>query len=88
MTKRDRQEVTIRNNMRQVRFDDLDTLLRRYQFDGDRSRAHVVYRHSRYPDIAVNVAKPHGGTKHVLPIYVEQALAAIDMAKARRVWEG
>jgi len=48
MTKRDKQEAAIRNNPRQVRFDDLDTLMRRYNFGGDRNKPHVVYtQHSR-----------------------------------------
>lgn len=83
MTKREKLEATIRNNMRQVRFDDLDTLMRRYGFIGDREKGHVMYSHSEHPNIITNVAKPHGGTKHVKQIYVEQALDAIDMMKAR-----
>jgi hypothetical protein len=83
MTKRDKHEAAIRNNPRQVRFDDLDTLMRRYKFDGDRNRPHVVYTHSIHMDIIVNVAKPHSGTKHVKTTYVENALAAIDAVKAR-----
>lgn len=83
MTKRDKQEAAIRNNPRQVRFDDLDTLMRRYNFGGDRNKPHVVYTHSIHGDISANVAKPHGGTKHVKPVYVGDALAAIDAVKAR-----
>jgi hypothetical protein len=83
MTKRDKQEATIRNNPRQVRFDDLDTLMRRYKFVGDRNKPHVVYAHSVHTDVIVNVAKPHGGANHVKTTYVEDALAAIDAVKAR-----
>jgi hypothetical protein len=58
-------------------------LMRRHKFDGDRDKGHVVYTHSTHSDIITNVAKPHGGTKHVKQIYVEKALDAIDRKNAR-----
>lgn len=83
MTKRDKRELAIRRNTRQVRFDDLHIVMTDNGFVGDRNRPHVVYHHAKHADVQVNVAKPHGGTTHVKPFYVEQALAAIDEAKAR-----
>lgn len=78
VTKRDKREQRIRQNVNQVRFEDLDSVLRMHDFDGDADAHHVVYTHRRYADIVTNVPKPHGGTTHVKSVYVRKALVAID----------
>ncbi len=50
MTKRDKREQRIRQNVKQGHFDDLDAMLRDYDFDGDATTHHVVYHHPRYSD--------------------------------------
>ncbi len=79
MTRMERRERAIRRNPNDVRFDDLDLLLRAYGFTRrNRGKSHHVYRH---PSITEHVNVPvHGST--VKPIYVKQALAAIDAIKA------
>ncbi len=83
MARREKREAAIRRNTRQVRFDDLDAVLRAHDFDGDADAHHVVYSHRRHGDIVTNVPKPHGGATHVKPIYVGKAIAAIDEADRR-----
>jgi hypothetical protein len=83
MTKRNKWERRIRQNVNQVRVEDLDLVLRAHDFDGDADAHHVVYIHRRYADIVTNVPKPHGGATHVKSIYVGKALAAIDEADRR-----
>lgn len=83
MTKRDKRERRIRQNANQVRFEDLDSVLRAHDFDGDADAHHIVYIHRRYADIVTNVPKPHGSATHVKSVYVGKTLAAIDEADRR-----
>lgn len=83
MAKRDKREQRIRQNPRTVRFADLDAVLRDHEFDGDDAKHHVVYQHTKYPDLTVNVPKPHGGVNTVKATYVRDAIRAIDEAERR-----
>lgn len=83
MTKRDKREQRIRQNVKQVRFDDLDAVLCDHDFDGDDARHHVVYHHREYSDLTVNVPKPHGGANTMKATYVRDAIKAIDEAERR-----
>jgi hypothetical protein len=83
MTKSEKREHSIRQNIRNVRFADLDLLLRSYDFLPSQSGSHVTYEHRVYGDQRVTVVKPHGGTAHVKPVYVRGALLVIDIARAR-----
>ncbi len=83
MAKRDKREQRVRQNPKQVAFPDLDAVMRDNDFDGDDARHHVVYHHQRYPDITVNVPKPHGGKNTVGTTYVRDAIAAMDEARRR-----
>lgn len=83
IAKRDKREQRARQNPRNVRFDDLDGVLRDHDFDGDDARHHVVYHHRDYPDLTVNVPKPHGGANVVKVPYVREAIKAIDEASRR-----
>jgi len=76
-------EAKIRQNPKQVRFSDLDAVMRMHGFNGDADAHHVVYKHSRFTDLTTNVPKPHGGTIHVKTIYVRNAIALIDAATVR-----
>lgn len=81
MTKSEKREATIRQNPKQVRFDDLDALLRSYDFAQRQPRSgssHYKYTHPRYKG-KLEVPRPHG--THVRPFYVQLALAAIDRVK-------
>lgn len=66
-----------------VRFAALDTLMRSYDFEDDQQGSHVTYEHRRYTDIRCAVVKPHGGETLMKRVYVKNALAAIDSARAR-----
>jgi hypothetical protein len=83
MTKSEKRERSIRRNIRNVRFDDLDLLLRSYDFLPSQSGSHVTYEHAVYDDQRVTVVKPHGGTTQVKPVYVRGALLVIDIVRAR-----
>jgi len=87
MTKRQKREQAIRRNPRQVRFDDLNTLLTDEGFNATKASSHVTYRHPHYCDLLVTVVEPHGGITQVNRIYVNDALAAIDEARRRKAAE-
>ncbi len=59
------------------------SLLRDHAFDGDDAKHHVVYHHTTYPDLTVNVPKPHRGVNTVKAPYVRNAIRAIDEAERR-----
>ncbi len=59
MPKRDKREQAIRCNPKQVRYDDLDTLLQGEEFvPSTTSGSHINYRHPRYPTVVTIAA--HG----------------------------
>jgi predicted RNA binding protein YcfA (HicA-like mRNA interferase family) len=83
LTKRDKRESAIRRKPKGVRFNDLDAVLRDAGFlRTQESGSHAVYRHSQYP-IRATVVVPHAGEQFVKAYQVEQALAAIDAARAK-----
>ena len=78
MTKRDKLRRRIEQNSKAVTFEDLDQLLRESDFDVRQPHgggSHYFYKRGRVT-IAVPRRRPH-----LLPIYVKQALAAIDRAE-------
>lgn len=78
MTKSEKREATIRQNPKQVRFDDFDLLLRSYEFVRAQSRkgsSHFNYRHEK---VAKIVTIPTHGAGFVKVEYVKDALARID----------
>lgn len=82
MTKSEKREAAIRQKPKQVRFDDLNTLLRSYDFNRRQSRkgsSHYIYWHPLLRE-DVTVPQPHG--PHVDPVYVKKAPVAIDAVKA------
>lgn len=85
MTKSEKRERAVRQNPNNVRFEDLDVLLRDYGFVlRNRGTSHHIYSH---PLISSHVNVPlHGST--VKPIYVKQALAAIDAVIERQREQG
>lgn len=88
MTKSEKREQAIRNNPKNVRFDDLDVFLRSYDFIGEPASSHVTYRHARYADLRITVVKPHGGANQVNVVYVREAIALVDLVKMQRAEEG
>lgn len=81
MTKSEKREQKICENPSNVRFNDLDLVLRDYGFVvRNRGTSHYIYSHKSVPN-AVNVPV-HGSI--VKPIYVRQAIAAVDAVIAHR----
>ncbi len=81
MTKSEKREAAIRVNPKQVRFDDLNTLLRSYAFAPRQSgggSSHYTYTHPSF-GVVVTIPRPHRA--HVSSEYVKEALAAIDRVK-------
>ncbi|MGI8854520.1 MAG: hypothetical protein ACR2JW_02100 [Thermomicrobiales bacterium] len=68
MTKREKREQAMRRNPAQVRFEQLHDLLVDNGFRFSVNGSHYNYEHRQYGDIQPGVVKPHGGTKHVLPV--------------------
>ena len=79
VTKREKREADMRRNPAEMRFDDLDAVLRGYNFvRRNEASSHSTYRHpslSKYVNIPVHEGK-------VKRTYVLQAIAAIDDLKA------
>lgn len=86
MTKRDKREQTIRRNTKDVRFDDLDLVLRGAGFaprkESRGGSSHVTYVHPLIAEI-VTVVMPHVGATHIKEHQVKDALAAIDAVRAK-----
>ena len=86
MAKRDKRETAIRRNIKSVRFDDLDLVLRAVEFtprkESRGGSSHVTYTHPLMVEI-LTIVMPHGGTTHVREYQVKQALAAIDAVRAK-----
>ena len=75
MTRSEKREQRIRESPTNVRFDDLDLVLRDYGFVvRNRGTSHHIYSHPLIPN-SVNVPLHGAMTK---PIYIRQAIAAID----------
>lgn len=79
MTKSDKREQTIRRNPNNVRFDDLDAVLRDNGFARvEGAGSHVKYRHPKFRGIVT--VSPHGAT--VKPYQVKEAIGAINAVRA------
>lgn len=75
MSKAKKLLVRIRNNPRAVRFDDLDTLMRRNGFEVHQGKgSHLAYVNG---GIIAGVVRPHGGRTFVGVVYVLNCLDAI-----------
>ena len=78
MTQREKLRRRIEQNPNAVRFEDLDRLVQAYGFQVRQPRggsSHHFYKRGR-ATISIPRRRPH-----LLPIYVRQALAAIDRAE-------
>jgi len=77
MTKREKREATIRVNPKNVRFSDLDLVLKHYHFSRSQpggGSSHYTYNHSDLPDIlTIPFNQPF-----IKRPYVMDALRAID----------
>ncbi|MHB8646123.1 MAG: hypothetical protein ACYDAR_10090 [Thermomicrobiales bacterium] len=87
MTRSEKREQAIRNNPKNVRFEDLDLFLRSYDFVGEPASSHFTYRHPRYTDLRITVVKPHGGVNQVKVVYVREAIVLVDQIRSRRLAE-
>jgi predicted RNA binding protein YcfA (HicA-like mRNA interferase family) len=81
MSKSEKREATIRQNPKQVRFDDLDLLLRSYEFVRAQPRKGSSHFNYRHPLVAKIVTIPAHGAGFVKAEYVKDALARIDEVK-------
>jgi predicted RNA binding protein YcfA (HicA-like mRNA interferase family) len=72
MSRRDKQIERMRENPRNVRFDDIDAILRSLGFDSRQKGSHVVYTNGEYR-ITVPVNRPF-----IKPVYVKQLLRLLD----------
>ncbi len=81
MTKREKREQVMRRNPAQVRFEQLHDLLVVAGFTYNIRGSHYHYEHTRQTNIHCTVVKPHGSLKHVLPVYVKEALVALDESR-------
>ncbi|MCI0693133.1 type II toxin-antitoxin system HicA family toxin [candidate division KSB1 bacterium] len=79
MARKEKLLSRIQNNPHQVRFEDIDKVMRQAGFGERHSGSHYVYSHPQIPGV-VTIVRPHGkgGTQFVAPIYIKKALAAID----------
>jgi predicted RNA binding protein YcfA (HicA-like mRNA interferase family) len=82
MARREKLLNRIRNNPHQVRFEDIDKVMRQAGFEERHSGSHYVYSHPQIEGV-VTIVRPHGkgGTQFVAPIYVKKALASLDELK-------
>lgn len=83
MTKSEKREQALRHSAKNVRFPDLDLVMRSYDFLDEQASSHVTYQHRRYLDVRCTVVKPHSDTAQMNPAYVRLALDAIDRVNAR-----
>lgn len=72
MSKHDKRIERLRQNPRNVRFEEIDVLLRALGFEGRQKGSHVTYTDGTHR-ITVPINKPF-----IKPIYVKLALQVID----------
>jgi hypothetical protein len=85
MTQRDKLRRRIEQNLKAVRFEDLDQLLQASGFQVRQPHggsSHYFYKRGRVT-ISIPRRRPH-----LLPAYVKQALSAIDRAEEEEVSDG
>ncbi len=67
MTKSEKREQALRQNAENVRFPDLDLVMRLYDFLDEQTGNHVTCQHRTSLDIRCTVVKPHGGATQMNP---------------------
>lgn len=72
MSRRDKQIERMRQNPKNVRFEDIDVLLRALGFEGRQRGSHVTYANGRH-QITVPFQKPF-----IKPVYVKLLLQLLD----------
>lgn len=77
MSRDDKIIYKMKQSPRNVRFEELDGLLRRRGFESrQRGTSHVVYKK---PGIRLTVVRPHGGGKTVDPAAVAEVLEKLEL---------
>jgi len=73
----------IRNNPNQVRFEDIDKIMRQHGCEERHHGSHYVYSHPQLAGV-ITIVRPHGkaGTQFVAPIYIKKALETLDKFEA------
>ena len=74
MTKREKALIKIRQNPKNVRFEDIDNLLSRYGFSKRQKGSHAVYTHEDVPEI---ITVPFR-VPFILPVYAKNVLKILD----------
>ncbi len=79
MARKEKLLERIRNNPNQVRFEDIDKIMRQKGFEERHHASHYVYSHPQIAGV-VTIVRPHGkaGTQFVVPIYIKKALEALE----------
>lgn len=80
MTKREKRLQKIRQNPRNVRYEDLVTVMEDYGFTLRESGGSHVFADCAIDDTVwtVTLVRPHGNKKHVNQTYVKRAIKALD----------
>jgi len=74
MARDDKILAKMRQSPRNVRFEELDGLLKRRGFEARQRGSHVVYKRG---GVRLTVVKPHGGRKTVDPAAIAEILEVI-----------
>lgn len=80
MSRREKLYQKIKNNPKNVRFEEIEQLLLNIGFEERQARkgsSHYIFYHERLKNNIV-IPKPHQG-KHVKPIYIRKALTGIEI---------
>ena len=85
MGRKEKALARVRQNPLQVRFVDIDKVMRQTGFEVRHSGSHYVYSHPQTTGV-VTIVRPHGksGTQFVAPIYIQLALIAIDQLEEQK----
>jgi predicted RNA binding protein YcfA (HicA-like mRNA interferase family) len=73
MTKYQKFIEKLRQNPKNVRFEEIDSLLQRLGFEKRQRGSHVTYLISGKPPMTIPIRKPF-----ILPVYVKQVLQMLD----------
>jgi predicted RNA binding protein YcfA (HicA-like mRNA interferase family) len=73
MSKQEKLLQRLRQNPKNVRFDDIDTLLSGLGFEKRQSGSHVTYVSTEYGRITIPFRKPF-----ILPVYVKEVLKLLE----------
>lgn len=77
MVKDDKIIAKMKQSPRNIRFEDLDGLLRRRGFEGTQRGSHVQYRHE--DGTRFSVVRPHGGNKTINQNVIREIVVSLGL---------